>query len=121
MPQPLARHLQQHNEQKRPRCNPSLGPQRRDRPDGRRPRDLPLSDEDATRGAGEVQPRGDLAGGLGVGVEGVGVDADGGDHDAENVQAPAKRGEHVRVAMLQGEAEQHEPRDHEGGGDEDDP
>ena len=121
MPQPLPVYLQQHHQQKRPRRNARLRPQGRHGPHGRRPRHLPLRDENPARRAGEVQPGGDLARGLGVGVERVGVDADGGDHDAEDVQAPAERGQHVGVAVLQREAEQHEPCDHEGCGDVDDP
>jgi len=120
-PQPLTPDLQDNNEDKRPRANGRLDSKALRRAHLLRPFDLEIADDEASRDPCPVQPRGYLAGSVGVGVEEVGGDGGGGDHDAEDVETPAEGGDHVVVFVLEGEAEEDEAGDEEGGGDPEGP
>lgn len=120
-PQPLSPELQNKDEDKRPCADSRLDGKALRRAHLLRPLDLEVTDDEPPRHPSPVQPRGHLAGSVGVGVEEVGGDGGGGDHDAEDVEAPAEGGEHVVVFVLQGEAEEDEAGDEEGGGDPEGP
>lgn len=117
--QALPKELQHDNQAKPNRDDRSLDTQRILRPHGRRPRDLVVRDDEAAEGAAEVDPGGNLAGCLGVGVQQVGVDGRGADDDTIDEEAPCHGGHHVVPAVLQGDAEQDDAEDHEGRGEED--
>lgn len=120
-PQPLTPDLQDNNEDKRPRANGRLDSKALRRAHLLRPLDLEVTNNEPPRHPRPIQPRGDLAGSVGVGVEEVGGDGGGGDHDAEDVETPAEGGDHVVVFVLEGEAEEDEAGDEEGGGDPEGP
>ncbi len=120
-PQPLAPDLQDNDKDKRSRANSRLDSKALGRAHLLRPFDLEVTDDEASRHPCPVQPRGYLAGSVGVGIEKVGGDGGGGDHDAEDIETPAEGGDHVVVFVLEGEAEEDEAGDEEGGGDPEGP
>jgi len=120
-PQPLAPDLQDDNQDKSPRADGRLDAEALRRAHLLRPFDLEVADDEPSGHPCPVQPRGHLAGSVGVGIEEVGGDGGGGDHDAEDVETPAEGGDHVVVGVLEGEAEEDEAGDEEGGGDPEGP
>ena len=81
------------------------------------PSDHEVAHDETTCRATEVDPCGHLATGFGVAVQHVRIDADSRDHDAEDVETPSERGDHVMVCPLEREPQQDQARDHEGRGD----
>lgn len=120
-PQLLSPDLQDDDEDKRSRADSRLDGEALGRALLLRPLDLEVTDDEPARDPSPVQPRGHLAGSVGVGIEEVGGDGGGGYHDAEDVEAPAEGGHHVVVFVLEREAEQDEAGDEEGGGDPEGP
>ena len=104
-PQPLAPNLQDNNEEERPRADRRLDRKALRRAHFLCPLDLEITDNEPARHPRPVQPRGHLAGSVGVGVEEVGGDGGGGDHDAEDVEAPAEGGDGVVEVVAHGFAE----------------
>ena len=117
LPYPLAPQTQPDHQGKHPRRHPSLYPEHPLRSHRSRPPDLKKADDEAARGAREIDPRRHLAARLGIGIEIIRVERDRDDHGAEHVQSPAQGDEHVVVGVLHGEADEHEPGQHEGRGD----
>ncbi|KAG8419748.1 hypothetical protein J3458_004589 [Metarhizium acridum] len=71
-------------------------------------RNLKVTNNKTAGHTGKIQPTGHFTGGSRIGVEVIRVDAHGRDHDAEDVESPAERGQHVVVCALEGEAQQDE-------------
>jgi len=120
-PQPLAPDLQNDDKDKSTCADGRLDAEALRRAHLLRPLDLEVTDDEPSRHPCPVQPRGYLAGSVGVGIEKVGGDGGGGDHDAEDIETPAEGGDHVVVFVLEGEAEEDEAGDEEGGGDPEGP
>ena len=106
-PHPLAPQTQPDHQGKHPRRHPSLHPEHPLRSHRGRPPDLEKADDEAARGAREIDPRRHLAARLGVGIKIVSVQGDRDDHGAEHVQSPGQGDEHVVVGVLHGEADEH--------------
>lgn len=113
-PQALAINLQENNNNEHSARNRSLCAKALLRTSLRRPAHLQITDGEAAQRPALIQPRADLARTLGVAVEIIAGDGDGCDHDAEDVETPCERSEHVMIPSLKAEAEKDEAGDHEG-------
>ena len=112
-PQPPATGLQEAQDDQRSADDSGLDAETDAVPLRRAPRLLEVSDREAAHDTGEIEVAGDFGGGVGIGVEHVGGDGDRGEHDAEDVHAPAHHDAGVGEVLDQRLADDDQARDHE--------